>query len=313
MDKSEFLQALRLKLYGLPESEIQRTLDYFSELLDDRIEDGMTEREAVASLEPVDQIARQILDASDGLAKKGGGQVPPPDETGNPRGGQWVEYIADGVEDVDIKLLDGAILGEPSPDGRVHVHYYTGNMGEYRVWQQGGSLYMDQQVNGRGSVLRFGLGMLFYGRAEPVRVQLPAQGLRGIRCKTASGRIELTGLCLAGNAVLKPVDGRIQLTDLQVQGVLEAATQNGRVELHGVQAGEARLSTSNGRLELGELKARAVKGTTMNGRIELYGLDAEETKLKSMNGPVSGTLAGEPEEYTFDTHTMNGSIKVDFQ
>lgn len=61
MDKFEFLMALQEGLRGLPQEDVQRSLDYYSEIIDDRVEDGMTEPEAVAALGPVEEIISQIL------------------------------------------------------------------------------------------------------------------------------------------------------------------------------------------------------------------------------------------------------------
>lgn len=61
MNKLEFLSALRNNLYGLPNEDIEKSLDYYSEIIDDRIEDGLTEEEAVEILGPVNEIASQIL------------------------------------------------------------------------------------------------------------------------------------------------------------------------------------------------------------------------------------------------------------
>jgi len=61
MNKSEFLWELENKLSGLPEDDISRSLDYYAELIDDRIEDGLSEGDAVAALGSLDDIAKQIL------------------------------------------------------------------------------------------------------------------------------------------------------------------------------------------------------------------------------------------------------------
>lgn len=60
MNKLEFLFVLRERLAGLPEEDIERWLDYYSEIIDDRTEDGWTEPEAVEALGPVDDIVTQI-------------------------------------------------------------------------------------------------------------------------------------------------------------------------------------------------------------------------------------------------------------
>lgn len=58
MKKLEFLAQLRKNLAGLPEEDIKKSLDYYSEIIDDRMEDGLTEEEAVGD---PGEIAAQIL------------------------------------------------------------------------------------------------------------------------------------------------------------------------------------------------------------------------------------------------------------
>ena len=61
MDKIAFLEILQKKLSCLPQSDIDKTVDYYSEMIDDRMEDGTSEEEAVASLGDIDGIVSQIL------------------------------------------------------------------------------------------------------------------------------------------------------------------------------------------------------------------------------------------------------------
>ncbi|MBR5348107.1 MAG: DUF1700 domain-containing protein [Lachnospiraceae bacterium] len=61
MTKFEFLTAVRSRLYGLPAEDVQRSLDYFAEMIDDHIEDGMSEEEAVAAIGTPDEAAASIL------------------------------------------------------------------------------------------------------------------------------------------------------------------------------------------------------------------------------------------------------------
>lgn len=61
MHKQNFLAALQDALYGLPQSDINQSVEYYSEIIDDQIEDGIREEEAVASLGSPDAVAKQIL------------------------------------------------------------------------------------------------------------------------------------------------------------------------------------------------------------------------------------------------------------
>lgn len=68
MTKLQFLLALRDKLSALPGNEAEERLRFYSEMIEDRVEEGLSEEEAVAAVGAVDQIADQIL--SDAPLKK---------------------------------------------------------------------------------------------------------------------------------------------------------------------------------------------------------------------------------------------------
>ena len=61
MGKAEFMEMLRKRLAGLPQAEIEERLAFYNEMIDDRIEDGLTEEEAVAEVGPVEDVVNQIM------------------------------------------------------------------------------------------------------------------------------------------------------------------------------------------------------------------------------------------------------------
>ena len=61
MTKQEFITELRKKLSGLPKQDIDERLNFYSEMIDDRIEEGRTEEEAVLEIGSVDEISAQII------------------------------------------------------------------------------------------------------------------------------------------------------------------------------------------------------------------------------------------------------------
>ncbi len=61
MNKQEFLSGLRNALSGLPQDDIEERLSFYSEMIDDRVEEGMTEEEAVASIGSINDVVSQIL------------------------------------------------------------------------------------------------------------------------------------------------------------------------------------------------------------------------------------------------------------
>lgn len=61
MLKQEFLNALRQGLSGLPQADIEERLTFYSEMIDDRIEEGLSEEQAVEAIGPVGDVVQQIV------------------------------------------------------------------------------------------------------------------------------------------------------------------------------------------------------------------------------------------------------------
>lgn len=61
MNKQEFLTQLRKGLSGLPQGDIEERLAFYSEMIDDRMEEGLSEEDAVSEIGNVDEIISQII------------------------------------------------------------------------------------------------------------------------------------------------------------------------------------------------------------------------------------------------------------
>ena len=61
MLKQEFLDALRQGLSGLPQADVEERLTFYGEMIDDRIEEGCAEEEAVAQAGTVEEIVSQTV------------------------------------------------------------------------------------------------------------------------------------------------------------------------------------------------------------------------------------------------------------
>lgn len=61
MYKADFLARLRASLCGLPLDDVEERIRFYSEAIDDRVEDGLSEYEAVNAIGTVEEIADQIL------------------------------------------------------------------------------------------------------------------------------------------------------------------------------------------------------------------------------------------------------------
>ncbi|WP_154669067.1 DUF1700 domain-containing protein [Bittarella massiliensis (ex Durand et al. 2017)] len=92
MRRDEFMNALRQKIAPLSEGERDMAMDYYNEMIADKLEAGMDEEEVIAQFGPVEEIADKLIAESEGGAKKEPAAPPPQTPpTGDPRpqmGGQ---------------------------------------------------------------------------------------------------------------------------------------------------------------------------------------------------------------------------------
>lgn len=61
MNKHDFLNRLTYALSGIPQEERRKTIDYYSEIIDDAVEEGEDEQTVIARLGNIDNIAEKII------------------------------------------------------------------------------------------------------------------------------------------------------------------------------------------------------------------------------------------------------------
>ncbi len=61
MNKQEFLVQLCKGLSGLPQDDIEERLTFYSEMIDDRMEEGLSEEDAVCEIGNIDELISQIV------------------------------------------------------------------------------------------------------------------------------------------------------------------------------------------------------------------------------------------------------------
>ena len=60
MTKLKFLLSLNDKLSGLPQEDVEERLNFYAEMIEDRMKEGLSEEEAVAAIGSVEEIAAHI-------------------------------------------------------------------------------------------------------------------------------------------------------------------------------------------------------------------------------------------------------------
>ena len=60
MKKQEFILKLRSKLIDLPQQDVKERINFYIEMIDDRMDDGLCEEDAVRDMGTIDEIAENI-------------------------------------------------------------------------------------------------------------------------------------------------------------------------------------------------------------------------------------------------------------
>lgn len=61
MTRKEFLEALERRLAGMPKADREDRLSFYNEMIDDRVEEGLSEPEAIAALGSVDDVVAKAI------------------------------------------------------------------------------------------------------------------------------------------------------------------------------------------------------------------------------------------------------------
>ncbi len=62
MNKQEFIDALRERISTLPRIDVNEQIEFYTEMIDERVADGMSEEEAVAEVGSIELIRDQIIE-----------------------------------------------------------------------------------------------------------------------------------------------------------------------------------------------------------------------------------------------------------
>ncbi|MBQ9300587.1 MAG: DUF4097 family beta strand repeat protein [Clostridia bacterium] len=347
MTREQFLNELKAALAGLKEEELEGVLAYYAEMIDDRMEAGMTEEAAIKAMEPVSVIAGRVLEEA-GVAET---REKPRDK------GNWQEIRrpAEASKEVRIQAEGKRVRVIAQEDcNEIVLRYCIGSADIFRLHEDESALVLEHKLrpvssfanekspegfsldtilNSMGKLLsslggRIVSGVSYEAPENEIEVTLPKTYCGELNVSTSNARISLEGLTATQPIKLTTSNARITADDVNCAGQVVCTTSNSRIALGDVNAHALRLITSNGRVELDDVLARdgveavnsnggikltdceiggALHAATSNGAIELDDSSCGDITLKTSNGVIGGILKGKREEYTVSSSTSNAN------
>lgn len=299
MRKEEFLTALRAGLTGLLPEGVEKLVEFCSEMIDDRMEDGLTEEEAVAAAGSLDELIQQ---AKTELLPVKTANFTEKSTFGDTLRTYTAESSICGVA-ADCGPADFILL--PSENNTCRVECAENETVHYVVTTENSVLHICRADS--RTVFSF---FKFYRalRSEPVRVYLPQGAYKSLEVKVTSGDIAVPAGYTFDTASLHSASGDIACC--AECGALSAQAASGDITLKDTSCGTLALGTASGAVTLLNIKNESGGSIeTASGSIHFENCDAASLSLDSMSGSVVGTLnTGK----AFRAQSRSGKVDVPF-
>ena len=214
MTKREFLDMLNNLTSRLSESERDRLLEYYSEIIDDRMEEGLSEAEAVAALGDPAALTRDFADpAAEGVAP----EVQPAGESVAALNGLRIR-----VDSADVTIARGTL------DNGAAAQLRFSDPARFE-WRMEGDVMEIVEKTPEGP--RFSLQRVLHLLSSPAqRVKITlATPLNGVfSCAAGGGDLLLEGVSFGGGAGIDSASGDVTLRIPHYNGTAVKVSVDGR-------------------------------------------------------------------------------------
>ncbi len=325
MNKADYLQQLNQALSGLTDTEKDTAFHFCKEMLDDRMESGMTEEEAVAAMEPADVLAQRLI----AEIRQPAAITPAAVDEPAPSGNQWQKMQltcdADRLNHINLQAGNMGIKILLSHNNQVTLTYFTRAQNVYEARVEGDTLILQEQKTENRRFFNFNI--FFGGPKLEITLEVPRDLMASLKAFTKNGGISLEGpqmlthvelgttnggmavnntKCISLDA--HTTNGGIAVAQTETKQLFSFHTTNGGIAVKNCFSGESlTLGTTNGGVAVQNVQARQeLSVSSTNGALKLNGLDAAAIRVRTSNSPISGSVKGPQSLWQIDSHTTNG-------
>lgn len=313
MTKHEFDRLLREKIAQLPQKDIDSFSQYVGEMIDDRIEDGLSEEEAIADIGSIDDIVKAIL--SDAGKENKSQKTAPSKKFGffgkfyQKRGeilqkrGEIIRKkydISDFFDDIFVSVINADIKVKVSENGEYGVEFFGEEAEEPTVSVQNNTLSVISNEQNRffnkfmssDAVITITLPerkfseLSVSSKSGDISV-LPGLEFERAKCENVSGNIKIESQATK-KCKLKTVSGDITCSFLENSGSIDIKTVSGSISLTAVKSASLQLRSTSGDILLSKAELSSeLYADSISGNISFKEIKADSINAKTTSGDIS--------------------------
>ncbi len=311
MSKWEFIDELCRRLRLMPVEEAQRTVMFYSEAIDDRIEDGMSEEEAVASLGSVDDIVRE-LEREGGFVSgdsNGGDDSDDYDSDDDAPGQRHEVFPVGDTREISVSDTSSRVVLEHSPDDNIHVYCTQSEHLRYSI-TPGRTLTIRRTPNKSIDIFGITLDLPVDNEEGQVTVQVPEavagdmavsastmsgsvtadlRRLASLNAKSKSGSVTVRNLDCGGDVGLLTMSGNVNVSSTACER-FSVSVVSGNTKADDVSCGSGKISAVSGKLAVSRLSCGECAINTASGKVVMDGSVSEKLTINSVSGNIDVTL-----------------------
>jgi hypothetical protein len=324
MKKNEFLNLLKDSISNLPYSEVEKIISFYTEAIEDRMEDGLNEEKAVEGLGSLDDIIKSIRnDSTDFKNNESNNKYE--NEKGKvfSKFDRKINKYTNKNQNIIVEDRNIPVYIEKSQDDFIHFEYFENENESYEITDNG-TIRFTKLTKYKWYEIIFNFNI----QSVYLKIFIPDSYSGYLDVRTRNGKITLFDIS-AKEMRLVSSNGSVNIEKCNVANDLIASTSNASINIEGVNVvGRGNLKTSNGKIDVFSINAVELIAQTSNSSINVEKLEIMNTltlvtsngkirfqeinvksdiRMETSNSSIIGKINSSIKEYKIRSTTSNGS------
>ena len=288
MNKQQFLEQLKLKLSNkMNKEEMNSILDYYDGYIDEAIDFGLNEEEAIENIGNLDQLVDDLLI---GLKEE---QI---DTTSREL------IVSDSAKKnlLDVQVKNTKHIIDYQPIEKIAIKVPRQIKDEYFVKQD------DQSI-----VVRQSERLKPFVKERILYITIPLNLNVESYFKTSSASINVEGNHHFQQAfnLIETKNGKVSVKDMELNET-KMTTINSNIELENVEGQQLQVESTNGKIKIKGGSSHKIRIQTSNAKIELTDHLFQQARLITTNSKIKVKLLPTPNQLEISYHTSNSKVKI---